>query len=85
MMMSKLDPDELRAMMARPWDVLERAGARHWAAEPPEAHLRAAQELYDLGRQHHDWPSAEERAADLAAHQRLARLLQRADLGLARR
>jgi len=63
--------------MSRPWDALERANREHWRGQSSATRFRIAQELYDAARARGDWPTAGQRAADLAHHQRLSELLLR--------
>lgn len=74
--------DLARGLLDRPWEELEDLEADHWRRRKeehgPGEGLRVAEGL----RAHAlavrpDWPSAEERAEDLAVHVRVARELGR--------
>jgi len=74
--------EEIRAFAARDWSLVEELKARFWAER--KARLSAAQalatgdSLYRHARAlRPDWPSAEERADDLATHVRVSACLQR--------
>ena len=79
----ELDPEDLRAYADRPWGEIEaakrRAQAEHAAASTVAERIAVAERLRRAAvAARPDWPSAADRAADLAAHVRLAELLSRA-------
>ncbi len=80
--MNKPTAAQLRAFVARDHALAERAKARYWAERKAsrgvaEA-IAAADELRkQVQAARPDWPSDEERAEDLASHQRVAELLSR--------
>lgn len=78
----------MRAFANRDWDAIAKAKREHWAralnAAGPEALFRAAQYLREHARTvRPDWPSADDRARDLADHIKLKQLLDRAADGRA--
>jgi len=78
-----MNPDDLRAFAARDWNALAAAKRAHAAQvfrrEGAAPLLRAARELFEHARAVNPaWPSARDRAADLAHHVELKRLLARA-------
>ena len=81
--------DELAAgLLDRPWDELEALEAEHWRRRKEALGLGESLRIADQLRAHAlavrpDWPSDEERAADLAHHVRFAAKLRR--VGTARR
>lgn len=79
----KMDAKALRAFAARDWQLLEAGKREHWAAElrvhGAAALFRAAQMLREHARRTcPDWPTADDRAEDLAHHVRMKQLLDRA-------
>jgi hypothetical protein len=75
-----VDRDALRRFVDRDYQGLARLKRDHWAErhrrEGGEAGLRAAQALREHARSvRSDWPTARERAEDLAHHLELKRLL----------
>lgn len=73
--------DDLRAYVRRDWAVLAEAKRAHWLAQRALGPAHAARVVDDLRNQvravRPDWPSDEERAADLASHIRVAEILRR--------
>ena len=74
---------DIHDYVGRDWDAARAAKDRYWAARirrlGPGEGLRVADELRrQVLAQQPGWPSSTERSADLAAHVRLAELLQRA-------
>jgi hypothetical protein len=75
---------DIRAYVDRDWDAARAAKDLYWAARirrlGPGEGFRIADELRrQVLAQQPGWPSSAERGRDLAAHARLAELLQRAD------
>jgi hypothetical protein len=71
--LEEVNPDDLRAYARRDWRGAERSKREHWAREialrGPLATFEASQVLWDhMRRLRPDWPSPEERRADLAHH-----------------
>jgi hypothetical protein len=74
-------PEDLRRFAARPWDEKSELLGRFWAEqkrrEGPALGLAVAEALYQQMRARRpDWPSDEERQADLATHARVAAALR---------
>ncbi len=72
--------DDLRAYARRDWRAAERGKREYWAREVAErgplATFEASQALWEhMRRLRPDWPSPEERRADLAHHVALKRAL----------
>ncbi len=77
--MTRLDPDELRAFANRDWTGFDRVTREARAALSVQEKVRLAIELYESARRTRpDWPSDDDRRADLEAHLRMKALLQRA-------
>lgn len=77
--MPMLDPDDLRAYARRDWAATERATRRARAQLPVADKVRLSIELYEGARATRpDWPTDADRRADLEAHLRLKKRLQRA-------
>lgn len=80
--MDRVITRDLRAFLDRDWAAVREAKDAYWADATRvrgalEA-LRMADELRMQTRQFHpDWPTAEDRAADLEAHERLSERLRR--------
>jgi len=75
-----MSPDEVRAYAHRDWRATERSKRDYWAGElatrGPLATFEASQALWaHMRRIRPDWPSPEERRADLAHHLALKRAL----------
>ena len=75
-----MNPDDLRAYARRDWRAAERGKREHWAREVAErgplATFEASQALWEhMRRLRPDWPSPEERRADVAHHVALKRAL----------
>ena len=78
-MSTPLDPAELRGYAARDWNAPERLARMHRANLPVEQKVRLAIALYEAARATRtEWPGEETRRADLATHQRVRALLDRA-------
>jgi hypothetical protein len=82
--MSSMITRDIRAFMDRDWEAMRAAKDRYWAerirALGPAEGLRIADALRrHVLALHPDWPTPADRSADLAAHERLADLLRRAD------
>jgi len=74
-----LDPEDLRSYASRDWSAPERLARRARAQQPVSEKVRIAIELYEAARRTRpDWPTDEQRKADLAMHLRLRALLDRA-------
>ncbi|MCK6553531.1 hypothetical protein L6Q96_02925 [Candidatus Binatia bacterium] len=78
-----MDADALRAFASRDWEAIAASKRRHWAhalrSRGPEALFQVALRLRDHARAlQPDWPTAHERARDLADHIELKQLLDRA-------
>jgi len=68
-----MDPRDLKAYAQRNWRAAERRKREHWAREvverDPLATFLASQALWEhMRRLRPEWPSPEERRADLAHH-----------------
>jgi hypothetical protein len=75
----KLDPATLRAYAARDWQAPERLARAGRARQPIADKVAIAIALYEAAkRTNPTWPDEATREADLAAHQRLRALLDRA-------
>jgi len=76
------DPEHLRAFARRPWAAIEAAKREHIAArhrEDPAGHAARVQALLDHVRLvRPEWPTAEDRARDLADHIALKAKIDRA-------
>jgi hypothetical protein len=88
--MKPLSPEALRAFVRRRWDLVEREKrefvAERFRAGGPAASRAVAERLLQRWQSlHPNAPTAEMRAADLAAHVALKRKLDRARDGLRRR
>ena len=75
-----MNPDDLRAYARRDWRETERRKWEHWAREIALRGPLATFEASEVLREHMrglrpDWPSPEERRADLAHHMALKRAL----------
>jgi hypothetical protein len=75
--------DDVRAYARRRWEMVAALKHEHWARERaargPAATFEVSQALWAHVRQlHPDWPSVEERRADLAHHVALKRAIDRA-------
>ncbi len=75
-----MNPEDLRAYARRNWRAAEMRKREHWAREVAErgplATFEASQALWEhMRRLRPDWPSPEERRADLAHHVALKRAL----------
>ena len=78
-----MHPDDLRAYAQRGWHVLTALEQDHWARElaarGPLATLEASQALWaHMRRVRSDWPTAEDRRADLVHHTALKQAMDRA-------
>jgi hypothetical protein len=78
-----VDDADVRAWAARDWPAAERAKQEYWARayaeHGPVVTVTAAQELWQHMRSvRPDWPSDDERAADLAHHVALKQTLDAA-------
>ena len=76
------DPESLRAFVERPWSTMAQDKERYWRdykrEHGPAAGFRVAEELrLQVLAARPDWPSAEERAEDLATHLRVIDVLRR--------
>ncbi len=74
--------DEIRAFVRRDHALVAESKARYWAERkqrmgPAEAIAAADEQRRQVRAARPDWPGPEERAADLASHQRVAELLGR--------
>lgn len=79
-----LDPEDLRRFAGRDWAAPERLSRRARAARPVAERIQVAVALYEAFRAAvPGWPDEATRRADLAHHQRLRALLDRArDVGV---
>jgi hypothetical protein len=80
--MEPMNAADLRAFCARDWQLIERVKSDCWlkqkAAATPSAGFELGADLLQYARAvRPDWPNTSEREADLAAHIRVASLLQR--------
>lgn len=74
-----LDHDELRSYASRDWGLPERLARKGRAMLPVQQKVRLAIDLYEAARvTRPEWPSDSIRRADLATHQRVRALLDRA-------
>ena len=78
-----MKPADARAFVERDWAGLAALKRAHWAerfrAEGAHATLRAATALWEHARRvRPEWPSEQDRAADLAQHVELKRQIDRA-------
>jgi hypothetical protein len=85
-----VDRDAVRAFARRPWRELEELKREHWARrfaeEGPSATIAASRAIWaHLRAVRPEWPTPEDREADLRDHVRLKALLDRAADALARR
>ena len=81
-----MDRDAIRAFAARDRAEVADAKAAWWASADPDVRVRAAHALWEHARRvRPDWPTADDRAADLDHHVHLKRLLDRAGRALADR
>jgi hypothetical protein len=84
-----LDPTDVRAFLNRPWGLLARETERHRAEmhrRDPEWTARTAAALRDeVSRANSDWPTSDDRAADLEHHLELRALFDRISHALRRR
>lgn len=81
-----MDPAAIRAFVFRDRGAVASAKADWWAHADRSVALRASWALWDHARRvRPGWPTASERAADLAAHVHLKSLLDQASRALARR
>lgn len=81
-----MDRAAIRAFASRDRTEVAAAKAAWWARADTEARFRAAHALWEHARRvRPDWPTADDRAADLAHHVRLKSLLDRAGRGIAGR
>ena len=77
--MAPLDLDELRNYASRDWGLSERLARKQRAKLPVAQRVRLAIDLYEAARTTRpEWPSEAIRRADLATHQRVRALLDRA-------
>ncbi len=77
--MPRLDPSDLRAYAARDWGAPERLARAERARRPRAEKIALGIELYESARRTCPaWPTEADRRADLEAHRRLKRLLDRA-------
>lgn len=79
----RMDPSHLREYANRDWGAAERLDARHWRDEIASRGASATLEASQALRRHMelvrpDFPSAEERNADLQDHIAVKRMLDRA-------
>jgi len=75
-----VDPDSIRRFVQRDWAAVEDESASFWAARArtmtPSARMELSAALFHLVRTiRPSWPSAIEREADLAHHNRVAGVL----------
>jgi len=85
-----VDRELIRAFVSRDFERAAEEKRRFWAeryqAEGPECTLRASDALREhLRSVDPSWPSASDRAADLACHVAMCQLFERVNVGLARR
>lgn len=77
--MTRLDVTELRNYAGRDWGMPERLARKRRARLPVEEKVRLAIDLYEAARgTRPEWPSEAIRRADLATHQCIRALLDRA-------
>lgn len=82
-MLDEMNPEDLRAYARRNWRAAEMGKREHWAREVAERGLLATLEVSQALWEHvrglrPDWPTPEERRADLVHHVALRRALDRA-------
>ena len=74
-----LDHDELRSYASRDWGLPERLARKQRTKLPVAQKISLAIDLYEAVRvTRPEWPSDSIRRADLATHQRVRALLERA-------
>lgn len=78
-----MNPDDVARFAGRDWDALSTAKTTQWLEERrrrgPGWGLRVGHELWRHAiAQRPDWPTAADRAEDLATHQRVSAALRRA-------
>lgn len=78
-----LNPDHVRAFVARDWKAVAASKREYWAERYREVGCTAAWDvsnglLADVRARRPTFPSDDERAKDIEAHARLSRLLARA-------
>lgn len=78
-----MNPEDVRAYARRTWHAAERLKREHWAREMAErgplATFEASLALWEhMRRLRPDWPSPDERRADLAHHVKLKHAIDRA-------
>ncbi len=77
--MAPLDHDELRSCAGSDWGLPERLARKQRTKLPVAQKVRLAIDLYEAVRvTRPEWPSDSIRRADLATHQRVRALLERA-------
>jgi hypothetical protein len=81
--MGQMNAADLRDFCERDWRLIERVKSDYWveqkAAATPSAAFELAADLLQYARTlRPDWPNTTEREADVAAHIRVAGMLQRA-------
>lgn len=81
--MPKLDPDDLRRFAQRRWVPTLAEDRRRRARQPVASKVATAIMLYEAAKATRpDWPTVEDRRADLTHHLRLIALIRRApDVG----
>lgn len=78
--MENMRREDVLAYMNRDWEAIAEAKASYWAKGSLSARsrLRIADRMRAWARRFHPgWPEEEERAADLATHQRVSAALRR--------
>ena len=88
--MRPMDPASIRAYAARDWESMAAAKRAYWAGRFQREGLRATVEasralLAEIRHVRPDYPTEDERRADMAGHVRLRMLLDRAAHAFARR
>ena len=88
--MRHMDPASIRAFAARDWDSLAAAKRAYWADRYRREGLRATVDasralLAEVRLMRPEYPTEDERRADLVGHVRLRTLLDRAAHAFARR
>jgi len=87
--MESMKAADIKAFIERDWELLEQMKAKFWSEseerKTPAARIRMGEQLYRYARSvRPDWPSQDERDADLAVHTRVAEALRRAAPGFAK-
>lgn len=79
--MAAVDAEHIRAFVRRDWAQVARAKTAHWMAQKAGRSAAEVLDAADALRRHAmtvrpEWPSDEDRAADLATHRRVSEALR---------